>query len=269
MYLRGVHADAAIPMLRQLIRQNPLGILTTAIASPNYPLLQSSHIPFVLDVEDEESETELGVLRCHMARPNPQSKAMIEYFEAAQKEGKAGAGGNGEPGVLEQEVLILFNAPAHHYVTPKFYTETKPTTGKVVPTWNYATAQVYGRARVYHDSKSEATGSFLDKQIHDLSQQSETSIMGYTGLGDRPGPWKVTDAPERYIDLLKKNIIGIEITIDRLEGKFKMSQEMGLGDREGVIKGFANLGGEVGTEISRVIKERSDLKEAKTAKVSA
>ena len=269
MFLRDVHADATIQTLRKLIRQNPLGILTTAIASPNYPLLQSSHIPFVLDVEDEESETELGVLRCHVARPNPQSKAMIESLKAAQQQGKDGAGGDGRPGVLEQEVLVLFNAPAHHYVTPKFYTETKPTTGKVVPTWNYATAQVYGRARVYHDSKSEESRAFLSKQIHDLSQQSETSIMGYTGLGDRPGPWSVTDAPERYIELLQKNIIGIEITIDRLEGKFKMSQEMQPGDREGVIKGFANLGSEVGAEMSRLVKERGELKEAKTAKVSS
>ena len=258
MYLRAIHADATIPTLRKLIRENPLGIITTAISSPKYPLIQASHIPFVLDVEDESSETELGVLRCHMTRQNPQAKAITEAVE-----------GQSNPGVLEQEVMVLFNAAAHHYVTPKFYTETKPTTGKVVPTWDYAAAQAYGRARVYYDTKAEASGAFLSKQIHDLSRHCETSIMDYTGKGDRPGPWAVTDAPERFIELLQKSIVGIEITIDRLEGKFKMSQEMSPGDRQGVVKGFASLGSEVGAEVSKLVQERSDLKEARAAAKAA
>ncbi|WP_254554525.1 FMN-binding negative transcriptional regulator, partial [Salmonella enterica] len=82
---------------------------------------------------------------------------------------------------------------------PKFYTETKPTTAKVVPTWNYAAVQAYGRARIFYESKTPETQNFLGKQIDDLSRHGETAIMGYTGKGDRPGPWKVTDAPERYI----------------------------------------------------------------------
>lgn len=255
MHLRDVHADATIPMLRELIRENPLGILTTAISSSTYPLIQSSHIPFVLDVQDESSETELGVLRCHIARQNPQAKAIIDSLES---------GPQGNAGCLEQEVLILFNSPIHHYVTPKFYTETKPDSGKVVPTWNYAAAQAYGRARVYYDSKSDESNDFLSKQIHDLSQYAETSIMGYTGV-DKPGPWKVTDAPENYVELLRKNIIGIEISIERLEGKFKMSQELRKGDREGVIKGFGRLQGEIGAQMSGLVKERGDLKDAKKA----
>jgi transcriptional regulator len=68
-----------------------------------------------------------------------------------------------------------------------------------------------------------ATSAFLSEQIDNLSHHTETSVMDYTGRGDRPDPWKVSDAPERYIELMKKNIIGIEIAIDRLEGKFKMS----------------------------------------------
>ncbi|KAI1253705.1 hypothetical protein MGN70_004097 [Eutypa lata] len=255
MHLRDVHADATIPMLRELIRENPLGILTTAISSSTYPLIQSSHIPFVLDVQDESSETELGVLRCHIARQNPQAKAIIDSLES---------GPQGNAGCLEQEVLVLFNSPIHHYVTPKFYTETKPDSGKVVPTWNYAAAQAYGRAKVYYDSKSDESKEFMSKQIHDLSQYAETSIMGYTGV-DKPGPWKVTDAPENYVELLRKNIIGIEISIERLEGKFKMSQELRKGDREGVIKGFGRLQGEIGVQMSGLVKERGDLKDAKKA----
>ncbi|KAL4915941.1 hypothetical protein BDW62DRAFT_219135 [Aspergillus aurantiobrunneus] len=238
MHLRPVHAEAQIPILQKLIRDNPLGIFTTAIKSPSYPLIQSSHIPFVLDVpEATDGSVSNGVLRGHMAKQNPQAKALMEALAAQQEQGNTSL-------ELPDEVLILFNGPHHHYVTPKFYTETKPATGKVVPTWNYAAAQAYGKIRVYCDSKSEETSNYLQKQVEDLSNQSETSIMGYTS------PWKVSDAPVPYVDLLKKNIIGIEITIDRLQGKFKMSQEMGQGDREGVINGFENLGTDVGKGIA-------------------
>ncbi|KAH8884353.1 negative transcriptional regulator [Thozetella sp. PMI_491] len=256
MYLRGVHAESSTRVLRKIIQENPLGLLTTAISSPNYPLLQSSHIPFLIDVQDEADEKELGVLRGHMARANPHSKAMIETLTEHPKPGS----------VLEQEVLVIFTAAAHHYVTPKFYVETKPETGKVVPTWNYAAAQVYGRAKIYFDSGSEETSQFLAQQIRDLSQHSESKIMGYTGKDGRPEPWTVSQAPERYVDLLKKSIIGIEIAIDRLEGKFKMSQEMGKGDRDGVIEGFASLDSDVGREISKTVQERGAMKDAAKAR---
>lgn len=72
----------------------------------------------------------------------------------------------------------------------------------------------------------------------------------------------MADAPERYIELMKKNIIGIDIVIDRLEGKFKMSQEMRKGDREGVIRGFRSLDSEGGQLMANLVKERSELKES-------
>ncbi|KAL4786380.1 hypothetical protein BJX76DRAFT_346365 [Aspergillus varians] len=249
MHLRAVHAEGSISILQQLIRDNPLGILTTAIKSPLHPLIQSSHIPFVLDVpETTDGTLSNGVLRGHMAKQNPQAKVLMEALAAQQEQGNTSL-------ELLDEVLVLFNGPHHHYVTPKFYTETKPATGKVVPTWNYTAAQAYGKIRVYCDSKSEETTKYLQKQVEELSNQSETSIMGYTS------PWKVSDAPVSYVDLLKKNIIGIEITIDRLQGKFKMSQEMGQGDREGIIKGFENLGTDVGKGIADGVKERGELKD--------
>lgn len=259
MYLRAIHADATIAMLRQLIRDNPLGILTTAISSDNLPLIQSSHVPFLLDVNDESSETELGVLRGHLARANPQSKAMIESLSSKTTSPTRC------PGVLEQDVHVLFNAPVQHYVTPKFYTQTKPETGKVVPTWNYAAAQVYGRARIYYDANSSDSAGFLGKQIHDLTQHAEQSVMGYTGVDGKPSGWSVDDAPERYIQLLQKAIIGIEITVERLEGKFKMSQELAKGDREGVVRGFEALGSESHTaaRMAEVVKERGELKDSK------
>jgi transcriptional regulator len=262
MYLRAAHADATIPMLRELIRNNPLGVLTTAIPSKTYAKIQSSHIPFLLDLEDETSDTELGILRAHMARMNPQSKAMIDEIQSRFPDST-------EAQYLEEEVLILFTAAAQHYVTPKYYVETKPTTGKVVPTWNYAAAQVYGRAKIYFNSSSDETGAYLTKQISDLSHYAETSVMGFDGTNGKPTAWNVTDAPDSYVSLLKKNIIGVEITIDRLEGKFKMSQELAQGDRQGVIHGFEKLGSEVGLDIARIVKERGDLKDSRaSAKLS-
>lgn len=252
MYLRAVHAETSIATLRQLVRSNPLGVLTTAIPSKRYPTILSSHIPWVLDVEDESSETELGILRGHLARANPQSKTMIDSLEGASRPSGS---------CLEEEVLVLFTVSTHHYITPKFYTETKPESGKVVPTWNYAAAQAYGKAKIYFDSKSPEGSAFLSQQIHDLSQHAEASVMGYDGKEGRQGAWKVADAPEKYIELLQKAIIGIEIKLERLEGKFKMSQESTHGDRDGVIKGFEALGSEIGTMMASLVEERGILKD--------
>ncbi|KAJ7640883.1 transcriptional regulator PAI 2-type [Mycena polygramma] len=250
MYLRVVHAESDVPTLRDLIRAFPLGVLTTAISLPNFPLIQSSHIPFVLDVSDESSTTELGRLRGHIARANPQAKVMIEALR------------DSSTNLLQQEVLVLFTSPVQHYVTPKFYVETKPLTGKVVPTWNYAAVQAYGRAKIFWDTKSEETGAFLDQQIDDLTKHAEEDLMDFTGEGERPKAWGVRDAPASYTDLLKKAIIGIEIEIDRLEGKFKMSQESREGDRNGVIEGFQKLDSDVAREMASLVKERGGLKRA-------
>jgi transcriptional regulator len=267
MYLRAAHAEVNIALLQEFIKQNSLGILTTAIKSTIHPFIQSSHIPFILDVLEsqntnanstEDGYETYGILRGHMAKQNPQAKVLMEALAAAQNER-----GDDTVRELPEEVLVLFNGPYHHYVTPKFYVETKPTTGKVVPTWNYSAVQAYGKIKVYCDSKSEETSSFLQRQVEALSRQAETSIMGYTGE-DRPKAWQVSDAPSSYVDLLKKNIIGIEIQIHRLEGKFKMSQEMGKGDREGVIQGFNNLDSDVGRNMAKTVRERGDMKDGQT-----
>jgi transcriptional regulator len=256
MYLRAIHAEGQIPLLQQFIRDNPLGILTTAIKSPTHAFIQSSHIPFVLDTPSPSTDDEAlenGVLRGHIAKQNPQAKALMEALA------EQNAAGNNSL-ELGDEVLILFNGPHHHYVTPKFYTETKPVSGKVVPTWNYSAVQAYGKISVFCNSKAEETGAFLQKQVEDLSRQSEHDIMGNTG-GDRPSPWEVSDAPVNYVELLKKNIIGIEIRVERLQGKFKMSQEMSEGDRDGVVKGFEELGSEVGNGIAASVRERGGMKD--------
>ena len=252
MYLRAVHAEFDIVSLRKFIRDNPLGILITALPSPNFPTIQCSHIPWVLDVSHEDSTTELGKLRGHMAKANPHSKAIVETVQKLTRTN----------GSLEQEVSVLFNGPVHSYVTPKFYIETKPDTGKVVPTWNYSAVQVYGKATIFYDSHNEETSSYLQKQISDLTNQSEETIMHHTG-GENRSAWEVSDAPVSYVELLKKSIIGIEIDIKRLEGKFKMSQESTKRDRQGVVNGFESLMTENGFKMARTVEERGAMKDAK------
>ncbi|CAG8188464.1 unnamed protein product [Penicillium nalgiovense] len=251
MFFQSAHEEKDKEALLHFIRQNPLGVLITGMNSSQQDFLQCTHAPFVVDFPVETGKTD-PYLRAHIAKQNPQVKTMMEAVD------------NKPPNVLEldDDVLVLFNGKHDHYVTPKFYVETKPDTGKVVPTWNYSAVQAYGKMSLYYDSKTPETGEFLAKQLHDLSQHTEKSIMGYTG-GEKPEPWEVSEAPKSYTDLLKKNIVGIEIRITKLQGKFKMSQEMRPADREGVIQGFAKLGGDTGTAISNLVKERAELREAK------
>ncbi|KAJ8097198.1 putative FMN-binding domain-containing protein [Lipomyces tetrasporus] len=229
MFLPAVHAETDTAVLLQFIRENPLGILITGIQSSQQAFLQCSQVPF-----------------------NPQVKAMIEAVDSKPRN------------VLEfdDDVMVLFNGKHDHYVTPKFYVETKPDTGKVVPTWNYSAVQIYGKLSIYYDSKTPETDAFLAKQLHDLSEHTERSIMGYTG-GDKPQPWKVNDAPDSYIEVMKRNIVGIEIRVNKIEGKFKMSQEKPPGDRDGVVKGFARLGNKTGEAISALVKARGELHDFK------
>jgi transcriptional regulator len=317
MHIPAHNAETRPEALHAFIRANPLGVLTTAIPSSTYPLLQASHIPWVLDSDSRDSHCShheepnshghrqpLGRLRGHIARQNPQAKAIIESLTSSTTSTSGPSGGingpQGSPLPLgeREEVLILFNGPLHHYVTPHFYTSTKPATGRVVPTWNYEAVEVYGRARIFADSKSEESAAFLTKQLHDLSHQSEVAIMGYVSREPEPEPragdaeehhaeasseardpaaagkdsqgdsqgwpaapaakkeWRVSDAPDRYIELMMKNIIGIEVEITRIAGRFKWSQEKPVGDRTGVLEGFREMGkGDVGAGLAGKVGE--------------
>lgn len=221
MYLREIHAEKHISTLYQFIKENPLGLLITALDSKTAPFLQSSHIPWVLDIPDDKNEKNLGTLRGHIVRANPQAKAFVETTKGAL-ESEINIDGSYS---LTRDVLVIFNGPAYHYVTPKFYTETKPATGKVVPTWNYSAVQVYGRAIVFYDAKAESTHAFLDKQIRDLTNHDEVDIIGH-----KEKPWVVKDAPEPYIKVLKSAILSIQIKISDIGGKWKMSQGMPASD---------------------------------------
>lgn len=121
-----------------------------------------------------------------------------------------------------QKVLVVFQGP-QAYVSPSHYA-TKQETGKVVPTWNYAMVQARGIARVHSDR------SWLDAQIDALTAQQEHG---------RNHPWAVSDAPRSYIESQLKGIVGVEIEITAIEGKWKVSQNRPEADRHGVAEGLS------------------------------
>ena len=121
----------------------------------------------------------------------------------------------------EVEALAIFQGP-QRYVTPSWY-PTKAETGKVVPTWNYVVVHAYGPIRVIEDP------AWLLAHVGRLTDRHE---------GDRDRPWQVSDAPEDYVAALVRGIVGIEIAVTRLAGKWKVSQNRGEADRAGVTTGL-------------------------------
>jgi transcriptional regulator len=146
---------------------------------------------------------EKGRLRAHVAKANGQWRDI--------------AGG--------APVLVVFQG-VDAYITPSWY-ETKRETGKVVPTWNYVMVQVSGPARVVDDA------DWLRAQIEALTAGREAH---------RAAPWAVGDAPAEFIASQIKAIIGIEIDIETIEGKWKVSQNRSVADRRGVVKGLQEDG---------------------------
>ena len=146
-----------------------------------------------------------GRLRAHLARANPHWRLLAAHSETP--------------------VLVVFQG-VDSYITPTWY-ETKRETGKVVPTWNYAMVQVRGRARVVEDR------TWLAGQIAELTRTHEAN---------RAEPWKVADAPGDYIEAQLKGIVGLEIEIAGISGKWKVSQNRPLADRRGVAEGLDTQG---------------------------
>ncbi len=144
-----------------------------------------------------------GVLRAHLARANPQLDDL-----------RAGAA-----------CLVVFQGP-QHYVTPSWYA-SKAEHGRVVPTWNYATVHAWGTPLVHDEAP------WLRRQIEDLTDRSEQA---------RAQPWAVDDAPADFVAGQIKGIVGLEIPIARIEGKWKVSQNRPPADRAGVVAGLQAQG---------------------------
>ena len=125
----------------------------------------------------------------------------------------------------DQEALVVFQS-VEAYITPNWYA-TKRETHEVVPTWNYAVVHVYGRIVVHDDVK------WVRGQAGMLTKQQEAS---------QPTPWKMADAPPAYTAANLAQIVGIEIPIARLIGKFKASQNRRDVDRVGAIAGLRETG---------------------------
>lgn len=122
-------------------------------------------------------------------------------------------------------VLLVVRGP-HAYVSPSWYAAKKEH-GRVVPTWNYSAVQMRGRASIFRDA------AMLREAVTLLTNAHE---------GAREQPWAVTDAPSAYLESMLKAIVGIEIRIEDVAGKAKLSQNRSIEDRRGVIDGLRDGG---------------------------
>lgn len=141
----------------------------------------------------------LGSLRCHVARSNSMWRECSGDTQA----------------------LAIFQGP-DCYVSPNWY-PSKAETGEVVPTWNYIAVHAHGNIRIIDDR------DWLRSQVDKLTQHHETAF---------PRPWSLSDAPASYVEKMLKSIVGLEFTIMRIEGKWKLSQNRSEPDRAGVVAGL-------------------------------
>lgn len=158
------------------------------------------------------------LLRCHVARANPHWQIVAR----------------------SPAVLVIFQGP-EHYITPTWYPSTEEH-GKVVPTWNYVAVHVRGRARIFEQPAE------LLPHLRALTDQSE---------GTRDPRWSVDDAPPEYVEALSKGIVGIEISIDTMQGKWKVSQNRAPSDRLGVVAGLEALSSPASQEMAQLVKQRA------------
>ncbi|MBD8880406.1 FMN-binding negative transcriptional regulator [Rhodanobacter sp. 7MK24] len=124
------------------------------------------------------------------------------------------------------EVMAIFQGP-QGYVSPNWY-PTKAETHREVPTWNYAVVHVRGRLKIVEDA------IWLRALLERLTDHHEAA---------EPQPWHVGDAPDDHVEKLMQAIVGIEIAVEHVEGKFKLSQNHPERNRLGVIAGLRRRGG--------------------------
>lgn len=162
-----------------------------------------------------------GRLLGHVASSNPLSRA--------------------EPG---REVLVIFHGPSH-YISPHWYA-SKSDGGEVVPTWNYVVIHAQCRQVTVTDPER------LLATIEALTNQQERSS---------PNPWRVTDAPTAYTQRLLRHIVGIELHIHRLEGKWKVSQNQPAHNRASVVHGLRSLGTAAAADMAECVAARDQTRE--------
>jgi len=163
----------------------------------------------------DASRGERGTLVAHVARANPVWRTFSRTADS----------------------VVVFQGP-QGYVTPSWY-PAKREHGKVVPTWNYAVVHAHGRPRAIEDRER------LRALVTRLTDTHEA-----TG----PAPWSVHDAPRAYVDQMLEAIVGIEIPIARLEGKWKTSQNRPQADRRGVAEGLEARGDEASLAMAALVR---------------
>jgi len=157
-----------------------------------------------------------AVLRAHVARANP-------VWKDAR---------------TDIETLVVFQGP-QAYISPNWYA-TKAEDGKAVPTWNYITVQARGRLVVRDDAV------WLRELVTRLTQRHEAT---------QAQPWAVSDAPPDYIDAMLRAIVGIEIPLTSLQGKWKVSQNHPAVNREGVSQGLRAMGGDRALTVAAAVEQ--------------
>ena len=133
------------------------------------------------------------------------------------------------------EILLIFNGP-NCYISPNYY-PTKKESGKAVPTWNYVVVHVKGRVSFIHDEK------WLYNLIDSLTSIHESS---------QETPWSIADAPDTYIKKMLPAIVGIEVSIDSIEGQWKLSQNQPEINKVGVVKGLEAHN----VDVSKLVEEQ-------------
>ena len=170
-------------------------------------------------IELDPQPEPFGTIRCHFARANPHAAA-----------------------VSGNELLVIFQGP-QGYVTPSWY-PSKHETGRAVPTWNYVAVHAYGTATTFEDA------GLLHAHLSVLTNRRESNYQV---------PWKIEDAPSGYIEGMCRAIIGIEIKLIRIEGKWKLSQNKPEHDRIGVINGLRSQGDEASIRMAGLMLNMADL----------
>lgn len=196
--------------VRQLLTNHGAADLVTSTSSG----LLATLLPFVFEPESGER----GALFGHFARNNEQWR---------------------EP-VIGEALAIVRGPDA--YVSPTWY-PSKSEHGRVVPTWNYVTAHVYGELVVHDDVE------WLDRLVRRLTEKHEA---------DNQPPWSVDDAPSKFIAGQLRAIVGVELRITRVEAKFKLSQNRPENDVDGVIAGLTAQGAHDAAAAVRTANRRDD-----------
>jgi len=209
MYLPAQFKEDDVAALHRAIDQIGFGTLVTQSDAG----LEANHVPMLIDGAAGPNGTLIG----HVSRGNP-------VWRAARN---------------DTETLAIFLGP-NGYITPSWY-PTKRETGKVVPTWNYASVHVYGRIEFFEDSER------LLGVVRRLTDRHEAG---------RARPWAVSDAPADYIAGMLKGIVGFALPIARLQGKWKMSQNRVAADRAGVAAGLGNEGSEAAAQLAAAVAAR-------------